>query len=434
MYYVRPVSFADTKSVAYKNYSFSIETKDGKLIRTSIQLNSSPRKILESMSTSINFPPPPEGELRYEDDIAQTTDFLRSNSTMQNHIRSSPLDDLIWNAGMFGGNRTTSRTIRDCNLLNFLKDMNTADIKKRKLDRINASAAALVARRAYQFSAIDGTGLGWSSASLAMLLSKLTELYDEHKSKLNTNSFYPFRLVLSGDEFNKKIDLYSGVILLNPAATPLQWLNTLQAVTDKSVSHLKRNRKELEKNLSIVESFLGVRVTKGYSCEAGDYHNFIESMAVLSVDYNPKQDDNTSVTPILNNACLVIESDQACRRCKLRKDGNIEAGVGMNAGQIRRALHNFAAQSNEYKQIQSQHKNEVEKVKERMVYEYGVQSIKKVGTLVTEEQVLDCLMKLLNKKEMLRNLLTGQTLGITGRDQPCHLGDDGSIVIPWNVS
>lgn len=73
-------------------------------------------------------------------------------------------------------------------------------------------------------------------------------------------------------------------------------------------------------------------------------------------------------------------------------------------------------------------------MKERMVYEYGVQSIKKVGTLVTEEQVLDCLMKLLNKKEMLRNLLTGQTLGITGRDQPCHLGDDGSIVIPWNVS
>jgi hypothetical protein len=73
-----------------------------------------------------------------------------------------------------------------------------------------------------------------------------------------------------------------------------------------------------------------------------------------------------------------------------------------------------------------------------MVYEYGVQSIQKVGTLVSYDQMSDCLLHLLTReddeKEELRRFITGQTLGITGRGQPCHLGDDGSIVVPWNVS
>ena len=178
----RPDSFGGAKSATYKSYEYSIEIKDGKLVKSSIQLDSTPRQILESISSTINFPPPPQG--------VQTIPQFQSSS----------VDNLIWNAGMFGS-KTTSRTIRDRNLMNFLQDMNVDDIKERKMNRIDASAALLVARRAFQFSAIDSTGLGWSSASLAILLSRLTELYNEHKSKLQTESFYPFRLVLSGDEF-----------------------------------------------------------------------------------------------------------------------------------------------------------------------------------------------------------------------------------------
>jgi hypothetical protein len=136
---------------------------------------------------------------------------------------------------------------------------------------------------------------------------------------------------------------------LNPAATPLQWLSTLQAVTDESIRRLKYNRKVVEQNRSVAESFLNVRVTKGYSCEPEEYHNFIANVALISANYSTNADDNTSLTPQLNNACLVIESEQACRRCKLRKDGNIEAGIDMNIDEIRQALHNYAAKSNEYK-------------------------------------------------------------------------------------
>ena len=418
----------------YKDYPYSIETKEGKLIKSSIQLNSTPRKILESMSSTISFPPPPDGL----DVEPSTMDSFNIYSTTDKYDSDSRnVDDLIKNAGMFGGTKTTSRTIRDCNLMNFLQHMNPNDIKTRKLNRINATAAALVARRAWKLSAIDGTGLGWSSASMAILLRKFTELYDEHKSKLRTKSFYPFRLVFSGDEFNTRVDLYSGVILLNPAATPLQWLETLQTITDESVTQLKHNRVILEQNLSLVESHLNVRVRKGYSCEPSDYHHFMSEMAMASVNTEANDKSNTSLTPQLNNVCLVIESSQACRRCSVRKDGNIEAGVGMDMHEIRNALYKFAAASVEYKKRESQHKHEFNKFQQRVVYEYGVQNVEKVSNIVTYDQMSDCLIHLLGKeddeKEKLRSYMAGQTVGITGRGQPCHLGDDGSIQMPWNV-
>ena len=382
------------------------------------------------MSLSINFPPPPELDAK---------EYNMHNSAPRNDVHSNRVDDLISNFGIYGSARTASHTIRDRNLMNFLREMKLDDINERKLNRINASAAALVARRAFQFAAIDGTGLGWSSASLAMLLSKLTDLHDEHKSKLQTKSFYPFRLVFSGDEFHKKIDLYSGVILLNPAATPLQWLNTLHAITDESVRELKNNRRALEQNLAIVESFLNVRIKKGYSCEPEDYHKLLEQIALMSLDAEVEEAGNaTSLTPQTNNVCLVIESDQACRRARLRKDGNIEAGVGMSIDQMRRSINNFAAQSNEYKQIDSNYREECRHVQQRIMYEFGVQNVARVGALVTYEHLFDCLSHLLcradSEKEELRSFIRGQTLAIAGRGQPCHLGDDGSIVIPWNVS
>ena len=397
-------------------------------MKSSLKLNASPQNILKAMSLSINFPPPPENNLDAKED----------NSDLKYGVRSNQVDNLISNFGNYGNTRTASRTIRH-NLMHFLREINLDDINTRKLNRINASAAALVARRAFQFSAIDGTGLGWSSASLAILLSKLTDLHDEHKSKLQTKSFYPFRLMFSGDEFHKKIDLYSGVILLNPAATPLQWLNTLQAITIENVRELKRNIHALKQNLSTVETFLNIKIKKGYSCEPEDYHNFLKQTALMSLDIvKVRGADNASLTPLTNNTCLVIESDQACRRAKLRIDGNIEAGVGMNIDLIHRSISKFSAQSNHCKQIESKYKEDCRHLMQRVIYEFGLQNIEKVGSLVSYEHLSYCLSQLLcrvdNEKEELRSLIRGQTLGIAGRGQPCHLGDDGSIVIPWNVS
>ena len=70
------------------------------------------------------------------------------------------------------------------------------------------------------------------------------------------------------------------------------------------------------------------------------------------------------------------------------------------------------------------------------MYELGVHSVKRSGSLVSYNQMTACLMHLLTKgddeKETMRRLLIGNTLAITGQGQPCHIGDDGSIVIPWN--
>lgn len=434
-------SISDTKSTKYTSYPYSIQTKEGKLIKTSIQLNSSPCEILESMSSIINFPPPPEGlDLRHEKNIGPIGESFHSSSSNAGKSRN-PVDDLIWNAGLldrYQFKQTTSRTGQDRNLIYFLQHMDASHIKERKLNRINASAAALVARRAFQFSAIDGTGLGWSSASLAVCLSRLTALYDEHHTKLRTKSFYPLRLVLSNDEFSEKLDLYGGVIRLNPAATPLQWLNTLQTVTDERMRLFKKNGESLKRNLTVVEKFLNVRVLKGYSCEHEEYHRFMERLASRSLDYPSKTDQTKTLAMSPNKASLVIESEQACRRCKLRKDGNVEAGAGTDVNDIRRALHSFASRSNEYINREARDKVECKQIQERVVYELGVHIVKRSGSLVSYNQMTACLMHLLTKgddeKEAMRSLLIGNTLAITGQGQPCHIGDDGSIVIPWNCS
>lgn len=406
------------------------------------------------MASSINFQSPPiqSSTASSAFDNKNLSSFSNdnrynnnNNSTLWEHDSNRQVvDQIIWNAGLFGQGQyyrqqTVSRSSSDRNLLHFLQNnMDPNDIKERKLNRINASAAALVARRAFQFAAIDGTGLGWSSASLAICLSRLTALYDEHKSQLNTLSFYPFRLVLSSDEFMRQVDLYGGVIRLNPAATPLQWLGTLATVTTESIRALKQNRQRLKDNLAIVENALDIKVVKGYSCEPEDYHRCIEMLAMESTSDTSKEQDKTSLTMALNNASLVIESDQACRRGKLRKDGTFEVGAGMSMSAIRSTLNSFTIRAREYTQIETHHMEECRKMEERVIYELGLQKVSKASKLLTYEQMSQCLVSLISKdeedKDVLRTFLAGQAIGISGRGQPCHLGDDGSIVIPWNVS
>jgi hypothetical protein len=57
---------------------------------------------------------------------------------------------------------------------------------------------------------------------------------------------------------------------------------------------------------------------------------------------------------------------------------------------------------------------------------------------VPSDDVSECLSRLLDKDEAerraLRGYLAGQSIGIAGRGHLCHLGDDGSIVIPTNCS
>jgi hypothetical protein len=57
-------------------------------------------------------------------------------------------------------------------------------------------------------------------------------------------------------------------------------------------------------------------------------------------------------------------------------------------------------------------------------------------SLVTTEQLLQCTRRLLDMEEskriVYRSHLVGLSLGITGSGHSCHLGDDGSIIVPWD--
>ena len=433
-------------SPSFDTYPFSIELKDGKVVRHSIHLNSNPQQILECMAASIDFlpppPPPPSSTTEFESLYSEKTGAAHSTSMFQHNgagaINKHKVDHVIWSAG-WGGNRSKvrHRTNSDNNLLYFLQNMDPNEIKERKLNRIGASAAALVARRAFQFSAIDGTGLGWSSASLKICLARLTSLFDEHHAKLSTKSFYPFRLILSSDEIHQKVDLYGGIIRLNPAATSMQWLDTLSAVTEESKQILKHNRDTLEQNVSLVEDSFGVRVVKGHSCESHEYHQCMERLA-LEQYTNTSRGNNESSLAVASNASLVIESDQACRRGKLRKDGNFEVGAGMKMHQIRATLSRFANRSNEYLAMESKLRDESNKIANQVEYEFGTQRVYKVTPIVSYVQMSECLANLLHRdeaeKDILRGFMVGQAFGITGRGQSCHLADDGSIVIPCNVA
>jgi len=72
------------------------------------------------------------------------------------------------------------------------------------------------------------------------------------------------------------------------------------------------------------------------------------------------------------------------------------------------------------------------------MYAFGIQKVTKVSSIVTSEQMSDCLLTLLNKddaeKEALHGHLAGQAVGIAGNGHLCHLGDDGSIIIPADCS
>ena len=430
------------KSSAYGTYPFSVEKKDGTISKLSIPLNNSnPHQILECMAASINYPPPPPPPVSL---LSESTSLphneqgnLKSKANQNGAVRND-VDQFIWSQGSYHGqqqHKSPSSMNRD--VVYFLKNIDFDHIKQRKLDRINAIAAVLVARRAWQFMAIDGTGLGWSSASLAICISRLTSLHEEHQSKLRTKSFYPFRIMLTSDEFQRKVDLFGGIIRLNPAATMLQWLGTLLTVTDESVRMLKKNQISLKKNLSQVENALGLRVVKGHTCGPVEYHRCIKKLALES-QQNNYHGEGTSLVAVSKEASVVIESEQAYRRGKLRRDGSFEIGAGMDLQKIRKTLGDFAIRSHECIRIESEKRARCEEIVDQIMYEFGVQRVNKVSSMVTSDQMSDCLSLLLDKdeaeKEVMKQYLAGQSIGIAGRGQLCHLGDDGSIIIPTNCS
>ena len=396
--------------------------------------NTNPHQILEQMAEAIDFPLPPSPT------ESPPTEKLLSphhSPTHRSSTEHSDVDEIIRMNGWGSHLNYKSPNNMNRDVIHFLKSIDFDHIHQRKLSRLNATASALVARRAFKFLAIDGTKLGWSSSSLAICLSRLTSLHEEHQSHLQIKSFYPFRLLLSSDEFQRKVDLYAGIIRLNPASTSLQWLETLASVTPDNVCMVKNHQHDLLRNLTQVENALGLRAVKGHTCDAEEYHRFIEQLGFES-NKNSQRGDGKALLSVSRQSVIVIESNHDCRYGKLRKDGSIAIGVGMSLNEIRATISSFACKSNEYTAIESKNRSRFLASVDQLMYEFGVQKVSKVSSMVASEQMSECLSVLLNKgeaeKQLLCGYLAGQSIGIAGDGHLCHLGDDGSIIIPANCS
>ena len=225
---------------------YHLEQKDGSLKKFTMDLNKNAEKILEGIADALKttgmsvMKPPIVPQLEGIKDIQ-----VPNSQSILSNVRNGTGD--IWNHSSFDAQRG-----RD--LMYFVRNLNTHDIKTRKASRLDANSAALVVRQLYKFQATDGTGLGWSSASLAKCLRSLAKLYDEHHKKFQIKSFYPLRLILTNDEHQEKIDQYGGTLSLNPGSTQIQWLDVLMDVSEASIRQLKINRDNLHRNQEFVQN------------------------------------------------------------------------------------------------------------------------------------------------------------------------------------
>ena len=346
---------------------FVLEHRNGSLLHKTLQLDDTVDNILRSMSQALkdsgaaSLPPPPK---------------VRNDSSSNNtrHSRSAyngvdPRDNIIWTKDR--SRRQQQRDQQDTNidhrfdinttkgrdLLAFCRSLDRTQVEERRQFRMDANAAALMGRRLYQFQSIDGTSLHWSSKSFAILMASLMEVHEEHSKKFKTDTFYPLRLVFSNHDFDVQdnaLDLFGGVLHLHPANTKIQWLEILQLVTPERLEILRCNRKTLEEAQLKIQSVLGIKLKKGFTCQSSDYYHFVLNFAH---HLKPRQhqieglvEANSAVA--LESIQVVVEAVDACRfRCVLTQEGQIRVGVGMSADKVLAAIHRDSAAARERRDI-----------------------------------------------------------------------------------
>jgi hypothetical protein len=402
-------------------YKYVLEKRDGSLFRQNLQLDDSVENVLKSMARALQLsgaalPPPPSPP------ESKTEERLVNMRGKENLPWPTPPSSKIDH--QFDVNTTRGR-----DLWGFLACLDFNFIENRRASRIDAAAAALVARRLYVFQAIDGISMGWSSASFAILLKSLIKLHEEHNARFHVDSFYPLRLVFSNDEFHKSLDLFSGHIYLNPAWTPLQWLESLQEVTTDRLEEFRQNRLRLQEQQSLVQNSLGVKMKKGYSCSSEEYHMFIGR---LSQTLNLGGHDQQSRSPLVEQNILVtVESSSACRQARVTREGGIRVNSSMTEGGLRGAITRMSLSARDCLLRERDEQERCDEAIHHIQWELGLQRVYRTG-IVSHSEFAGALSRLLENRLKLKGCLSGFSLGIAGSGQFCHLGDDGSVIIPFN--
>lgn len=268
----------------------------------------------------------------------------------------------------------------------------------------------------------------------------------------------------------KSLDVFGGNLYLNPAATHLEWLEALQEVTDDNLSLFVKNRELMKDRTAFLQDEVGIKVKKGHSCSSWDYHTFLgrivkpvmayhnrklyqdgedhvdgddcvksietnetsakkinASLTVSSLGLSSSSSSEFAVSPVL----VVVESPIACRRPTVTSDGSIRISSDVTSiSDLIDIISRLSEPSQRQWSIDQDNQRLCKDAIDQVKWELGVQRVYRVGTLVQHDQLLDCLSRILYQRDVLREKLSGQSLGIAGSGQWCHISDDGSIVVP----
>ncbi|OEU13439.1 hypothetical protein FRACYDRAFT_269819, partial [Fragilariopsis cylindrus CCMP1102] len=175
---------------------YVLEKRDGSLLHRTLNLNASVETILQSLATALessgaaklSLPPSFASQSQNSAKIDghdplhwvkrqhSRNDNKSTRDSSENNYResSSGIDD-----------RYNVNSNRGRNLQKFLSSLTPTEIDERRTHRMDAIAAASVARRLFSFQSIDGVQLKWSSKSFAGLLSTLIRFYEEHQHKFH---------------------------------------------------------------------------------------------------------------------------------------------------------------------------------------------------------------------------------------------------------
>jgi Domain of unknown function (DUF4461) len=406
----------------YSQVRYVLEHKDGSLKDYTLNLNGTVEEILHAMVhalqeiglTSLPLPPtsvPKQPHNHYDDPD--------NNMHWACNEESSPRVDHQYDIHSNKGRE----------LLYFLSQLDFQDISSRRASRMDVTATASVVRKDFQFLAVDGTGLGWSSATLAILLRCLVDFYGEHSAKFLVTSYYPLRLVLSLED--QPLDIFGGCFYLNPSATPIQWLDHFLSVTPDAMTTLKTLRQQLNESSIRVNNFLGATFQKGNSCSSKEYFELVQRLSLMTPHSWPSDSSCHSIALI--RVIIMVESPQACRRAILTSEGHIRIGASMTNEAIVSAVSSLLPKAREKLEHVRLQKESAQILIKQLQSEFGVSKIL-CSKVVNQEQFNKSLGRLLNasEREEFKRKLVGNAIGIVGRGHFCHLGDDGSMMIPWD--
>jgi len=436
---------------------YVLERRDKTLLHRTIDLNAPVEIILQSLASALESsgaakisPPPPS--LASQSRNLKTDDYDPLHWVKHSHHESKP--DSIKNSRESSriDHRYDINSNRGRDLQNFLSSLTPNEIEERRAYRMDATAAALVARRLFSFQSIDGLQLKWSSKSFAGLLSSLIRFYEEHQHKFHVHSFYPLQLVFSHDERKLSLDVYGGHIYFNPSATQLDWLETIREVTEQRLQEFSINRRAMTERVILLQDGLSIDVStrndiklkKGFTCSSRDYHLFLERVTQpykrSSVSQTNPSSTSTDLMPFLSSSSLradhhlrlIVESPDSCRRAKATSNGFIRIPSTITSSQLRFEISKLSILAEERWQVEQKEKDRSRQAIHQVQLELGVQHISRHSELVLHNDFLNALTRLLDQKSKLRGNLSGSSLRITVSGQFCHLSDDGSFIIPHN--